>query len=115
MIIFGTGSNTVPCGITHALFCAHCSRQNEFDLLLTYNYFHLYYVIRQVGDKHYLLLCRTCGHGWKCDPQKVEPELKRPPIPFTDRNGVLILILTIGGTFFLIGISNFIANWLKTN
>ncbi len=92
MIIFGTGSKTIDCNISHTLFCPTCLTNKDFDLMANYEYFHLYFLLRVATNKKYFLLCRRCNNGWEQDVQSVESKLGKSPIPLMDQYGLLILI-----------------------
>lgn len=51
MIIFGTGSKTIDCNISHTLFCPTCLTNKDFDLMANYEYFHLYFLFRVATNK----------------------------------------------------------------
>ena len=52
--------------------CPACEEDKEVDILVTSNYFHVYYIPFWPKSKEVTLICKSCG-------------LKRIDLPFSDR------------------------------
>lgn len=97
MIIWGTRGKTVNLGNAGTKHCEVCEKERQFNYLLQYRYFHLYYLFGVITQKEYLLLCDICNRGWKLDTKEVEQGLgKNVPIPFMHRYGLFLLFGSIG-------------------
>jgi hypothetical protein len=89
MIVWGWGRRNVELGAAGTGACAACQKEQPFKLLLSYQFFRLYWLFGMVTSKQYLRLCTVCGKGQKVEAQQVEPNFKPLPIPFMQRYGLL--------------------------
>ncbi|MFO1372626.1 MAG: hypothetical protein U1F42_09615 [Candidatus Competibacteraceae bacterium] len=91
-IIWGSGSDTKDLGVVETKHCDTCEKERPFKLILQYRYRHLYYLFSWISQKKYLLICDVCHHGCEVDSKKIEPKLKKNPIPFQRRYGWTFLV-----------------------
>ena len=96
MIIWGSGGKSVALGSPEYRRCETCERDRQFNVVLHYRYFHLYWILRAVTEKKYYLLCEACSRGWELDKQLGEGRFSASAIPFMDRFGLLIGLSAVG-------------------
>ncbi len=93
MIVWGSGGDVIDCGSVATQHCEVCDKERQFNLVLQYRHWGVYWIFNFVTEKKYLMLCNICGRGWELEAYKVETEvLKESPIPFMKRFGCLTFI-----------------------
>ena len=92
MIIWGSGGKVVNCGSAGSHHCEVCEKERQFNLILQYRYWGVYWIFNFITEKQYLLLCDICSRGWELNNEEVESDLEKVPIPFMRRYGCLTLI-----------------------
>ena len=95
MIIWGTRGETKALGKVGLQVCEICQREQPFNVMLQYRFAHLYFIFAWVTSKQYFLVCEVCQGGWELDPQQVEANLPRHPIPFYQRYGWSFLVALV--------------------
>ena len=92
MIVWGSGGKVVNCGPVRSQHCDICEKERQFNLILEYQYWGIYWIFNFITEKHYSLLCNICSRGRKLDSEEVESHLEENPIPFMRRYGCLTLL-----------------------
>lgn len=75
MIVWGSGGKMVDCGPVRSQHCAICEKERQFNLILEYRYWGVYWIFNFITEKHYLLLCNVCSRGRKLDSKEIESHL----------------------------------------
>ena len=103
MIAWGSDGRLLSLGRLDERECANCGRVQPFQLSLTYKFFHLYWIFRLVTKKKYWLSCVVCEQGWEIESDKVESAMGKPPIPFWDKYGLVVVgVLVVGLVYVLV-------------
>jgi len=92
MILWGWGERTVGFDIQEHQFCQNCGESRGFEIRLKYEYGHFYHLFGWVIKKQYQLACPSCTHGWILNTASAEGLLGHNPIPFHQRNGLVVMI-----------------------
>jgi hypothetical protein len=103
MIIFGFGGDRIQLGDAGARPCPICRESTQHFFDLTYQYFHLYYIMGAVTSRRYSCVCHRCSNGVAIERRDLpSPVTKSDPIPFMRRYGILVgPVLVFGGAFLL--------------
>jgi len=116
MLIWGSGGDTIDLDSVGRKHCKNCDKDNLFRLFLEYEYHHFYYVFKWVSKKKYLMLCNVCHTGYELDKKAVEKNLKKDPIPFSHRYGLVFLVgLMAIAVALLNSQTNESSNYLKSS
>lgn len=92
MIVWGSGGDVVNCGAVRLQHCETCEKERQFNLVLQYRYWGVYWIFNFITEKQYLLLCDVCNRGWELDSSEVESNLNEVPIPFLHRYGCFTIL-----------------------
>jgi|SRR5579859_3574871 len=101
MIIWGTGKDNVVMRHEESRDCPVCGGTRNFRLLLTYEYFHLYWIFALSHSKKYMWQCTNCQNGIIL-PKGERPAMmdaEQPNLPFMRRFGLAVFGLIIVGIF----------------
>jgi ribosomal protein S27AE len=95
MIFYGVKEESVWVAEMGQRSCPNCGAWREFSLHLNYTYMHLYWIFGAVVKRKYLVACSACGRGTFVDKDQIGYTLDREPIPFLQRWGFALMLLTI--------------------
>ena len=91
MIIFGSGGDRIQLGDAGARLCPICRESTPHSFILTYQYFHLYYVMGTVTGRRYACMCHRCSNGVAIERRDLPATLSpSDPIPFMRRYGLIV-------------------------
>ena len=96
------GRRTVPIGEGPCMDCPECGRREPFDLKFSYRSLQLGALGCAFGFR-WLFQCRACREAWLVKRSIVrELEQSGVPIPFLQRDGLLLLLTLLVLFLFLI-------------
>jgi hypothetical protein len=91
VIIFGSAADHIRLGDAEARVCPICRESTQHSFILTYQYFHLYYIMAAVTARRYACMCQRCSNGIAIERSHLPPPLtKSDPIPFMRRYGLIV-------------------------
>ena len=108
MLVWGTRGNAVKIGPGPTQNCPNCQQTRSFSYWVQYKIFHLWYVIRLVTSKNYMLACDTCERGNTVPQDQAMATANRNPINWFDRFSWLIPVGAIAAFCVVLGITNLI-------
>ena len=109
MIFWGSRTETINLGNVETKQCCTCEKERPFNLVLNYNWSHIYWLFGSVSKKNYLLLCDICSRGVHLDTKQVESSLNKSPIPFMRKHGASLFF----GSLVILGIYAILKNTYK--
>lgn len=61
--IWGRGGNRVTAGEATHQTCSTCNDVTQFNTVVDYRFFHLWYLFSFLTSRQYAVVCERCGHG----------------------------------------------------
>lgn len=96
MLVWGTGGNAKTIGNSEYKTCETCNQANEFQYLVQYRYFHIWYLFSFLTSRKYFEVCSHCGASHEVTKKQVLQKQTKIPIPFVRKNGWLICLVLVG-------------------
>ncbi|HZR29173.1 MAG TPA: hypothetical protein VFA71_10345 [Terriglobales bacterium] len=97
MIIFGTRGAVHELGNLGMRPCPTCGTERPFKNVVTYRYFHIWYLFGMVTSQKFLEMCGICSRGREISSENARNLVNTSPIPFMRRFGLLILVIAVAG------------------
>jgi hypothetical protein len=95
MIFYGWGRKSIPLTDLGMQPCARCGAVRPFQALLSYRYFHLYWIFCTAFERKYLAVCTICRQGLAVDRSQLPLPPGDDPIPFMQKWGLGVLAVII--------------------
>jgi hypothetical protein len=93
--IWGSGGGRAVASDGGMRMCPICDSAQAHDLVVTYRYWHFWYLISFVVTRTYSFVCRRCGNGVVAQPVEYRDKLDKDPIPFLRRRGWTIPVFAL--------------------
>ena len=110
MLIWGTRGNAVKMGPGPTQNCPNCAQTRSFSYWVQYKIFHLWYLIRLVTSKNYMLACDVCERGTTVPQDQAMATATTNPIHWFDRFSWLIPTGAVAVFCAVLGIISVIDN-----
>lgn len=95
MIFYGWGKKTAALGELGDQSCPRCGGFRPFRAVLSYKYFHLYWIFGLVTGRKYIAACNGCGQGALLESSQVAHLNPDEKIPFMEKWGLGIFLVLI--------------------
>ena len=101
---WGSGTDLVWLREAGVHECKACLRDCHFDLVLRYDFVHVYSLFWLITKRQLLRLCNRCDNTWKVTTDEVADakQLLKTPLPFLRRWGCLVFLLLVVAVFAII-------------
>jgi hypothetical protein len=97
MIIFGTRGDTKELADLGMRSCPICQADRPFKTVVSYRYFHIWFLFGMVTSQKFIEMCTICRRGREITSENARNLVSSSPIPFMHRFGLLILIVAVVG------------------
>ena len=94
MIIFGTRGKIIPLASLGEKKCEHCNNKTEFYLVVSFRYFHIFWIPLFITTRSYHTACSICEYGYEIDNVEIDKIISKEeissPIPWIYKFGWVI-------------------------
>ena len=81
MIIFGTRGKAIMLFSLGEKKCEHCNNKTEFYLVMSFRYFHIFWIPLFITTRSYHTACSICEYGYEMDNVETDKIILKEGIP----------------------------------
>jgi hypothetical protein len=95
LFVWGSHNKLLQFGPADTFRCGACSMEQPFSLICSYRLHHLWYLIRWIGQKDYMVQCPSCGAAYTAPQDNVAAKAPTKKFPWFDRFGAVLVLSVV--------------------